>query len=1162
MRKDRYSLKKIFCFIAIILLIVTVFHPMVLSDFILPEWGGGMVHSDPQMSENIRLPVPEDNVGELWYSHELGGELFGCLGNGIAGNGKISATTFNNYIQLLNKDWGYNNLMIYDYYGNRIWSDDKELNLWAMVSTPMVDMNDRVVACDNNTIILVDASDQDNVQVEWSTSIPVDSLLINYSLALPFSPTIVENETIILPFSNSPVFAYDVDTGELLDEIYLGKNETIDPYWGIPKMSLVNFTTLLFNYRLDSICPYRYNSTSELIEWNSSVPYGILPPKKWRFTDGDFRFDVDENNVTVLEKEGLFDWEYLASNEIANPGIYTGEGYFSTINSACVDGNRVFLATEYNKDGTKPYNTTIGRLYAIDVIPDEANSTVILEEAWNYTYNGTTQASPILIDDTLFFDGYNNSLFAKDWNPRIYAVYTNGTERWNVSYPNRTLFSFAVDPRGGFWYEDSDLLRVNISEGNKLVRFSEEDGSILEEINMSTLLNDTSGDKILPGSDMTTCGTTTNPIMLISANKPYRKEGKWVCAINLSDNNSLLWKIPINSPLHMNYAGGEYVISRENNVSRVLFGTYFGGVMGVGTHPDTWFENLSYVVWDKPDDGDSYNDSVNVSFSIRAGLPHDLATVEVALISEDYPIILRKTEIMKYNVNTSDTDDNITVTLPSWFLDGEYKLRVYLFNSSGKFKSEHLNLSDFLKFDMGLYANETHEFGPFSLYPSNSKPNPPHQPTGPTEVNNSGKYSYTSNTTDIDGDSLYYQWQWDTFGTQVHTTWFSGPYQSGENCTQNIGWMYPGSRDISVRAKDHWLSINPTNWSTPLTVNVSQSDNSNSFESNLLLNSFSANTVAVGEQTSSTGFNSEVYIEQGERSEFTWFWDFGDGSNSSDEEVSHNYSQVGNYTVNLTITHEGDTYNVSTVIEVLPLKARYITSSDGAQPYVDIVFNDTSQGLTNITNYTWDFDDGAISYEQNVSHSFESEGIYNVTLTVTDQDTNVNTHYQIIHVETTAPTIIYVDESPHTVGFGSDVNIYADFFDNGSLVDSVSVNITYPDDSSGNFSMSKNLSCPYDFEYVFNDTWRVGLYYYSIWVFDNAGNSNVTGLFNFSVSANATISICTIKDTYDDNESINITDPPVNPTNSDVGYELLDDGDVLRIWNKYDSYYFNRVLQQ
>lgn len=96
MKKERSELKIIFCIGAIILLIMTAFLPLVLSDFILPEEGGGMVHCDPQMSENIRLPAPTTNIGEVWCRDDLdyGGELHGTWGNGFAGNGKIAACPF------------------------------------------------------------------------------------------------------------------------------------------------------------------------------------------------------------------------------------------------------------------------------------------------------------------------------------------------------------------------------------------------------------------------------------------------------------------------------------------------------------------------------------------------------------------------------------------------------------------------------------------------------------------------------------------------------------------------------------------------------------------------------------------------------------------------------------------------------------------------------------------------------------------------------------------------------------------------------------------------------------------------------------------------------------------------------------------------------------
>ena len=726
----------------VILLLATALGPLGLGDFILPEWGGGVIHQAPDMSENIWLPVPAENVGELWYSHNLSGELFGCQGNGIVGNGKIAACTFNSLYPIVDDidSIGTDTLILYDYYGNQLWSSERghnwSLNVFAVSSSPMVDVNNRVVACDNYRIIMVNASNLDNIDVQWNTPIPHEKIgtLKKPIAPVPFSPAIVENKTIILPTGGGPLFAYDVETGEQLASIKLGQNTTINPYFGIPEMNWTNYLTIKKNYWFHKECPYWYNSTSGLIEWRSSIPYGIMPIRKNDFYDIDIlhgnptiHYHSEYNNVTVRKREGIDNWTLLAQNAIESGGLYTGEGYFSTGNSATVEGNRLYLVTEYTKPGTWPFigdivNNTIGRLYAVEVYPDAPLPSDRLIEVWNYSYFGRSQASPTLIDDTLYFDGYNNTLLRENRDPHIYAVYTNGTEKWKISYPNITWFTFTTDPRGGFWYEDCDqVIRPNTG-GNKLVRFYEENGTIWEEIDMKTLLNDTGENKdlpVIPSSDMTICGTPTNPIMLISANHEHFNEGKWVLAINLSDNNSLIWKISIESDLNRNYAHGDYTILTENNVSRIVFPTNVGGVMAVGTYPDCWFENLSYELWDKPDDGDSYNDSVNVSFSIKSCLPHDMAMVKVVLISDEYPILQRKIETKEYNVNTSGTEGELTVTLPYQFLDGEYNVSVYLYNSSGKFKSEHLNISERLKFDIGIYANETYEFGPFYL--SNGK---------------------------------------------------------------------------------------------------------------------------------------------------------------------------------------------------------------------------------------------------------------------------------------------------------------------------------------------------------------------------------------------------------------------------------------------------------
>jgi hypothetical protein len=115
------------------------------------------------------------------------------------------------------------------------------------------------------------------------------------------------------------------------------------------------------------------------------------------------------------------------------------------------------------------------------------------------------------------------------------------------------------------------------------------------------------------------------------------------------------------------------------------------------------------------------------------------------------------------------------------------------------------------------------------------------------------------------------------------------------------------------------------------------------------------------------------------------------------------------------------------------------------------------------------------------------------------------------------------------------------------------VNITYPDSFSWNFTMDNTGNDT--FEHMFLENWLVGQYNCTIWAYDEFGNCVNNSGYSFNISANATISICTLKDEYGNNEIVNLTDPPCNPPF--IGYELMDDGDVLRIWNKYDSYYFN-----
>jgi hypothetical protein len=140
------------------------------------------------------------------------------------------------------------------------------------------------------------------------------------------------------------------------------------------------------------------------------------------------------------------------------------------------------------------------------------------------------------------------------------------------------------------------------------------------------------------------------------------------------------------------------------------------------------------------------------------------------------------------------------------------------------------------------------------------------------------------------------------------------------------------------------------------------------------------------------------------------------------------------------------------------------------------------------------------------------------------------------------PEIINVSNSPGTVGFGYNVTINTNVTDDYNNITSVKVNITYPNHSYGNYSMAHIIGNHY--RCIFSNTWFVGQYNYTIWAADNASNVNSSSGYHFHVSANATMSIATLKDSYSGTQYINVTDPPNPPDN----FTLIGRG---LTWNAY-----------
>ena len=193
---------------------------------------------------------------------------------------------------------------------------------------------------------------------------------------------------------------------------------------------------------------------------------------------------------------------------------------------------------------------------------------------------------------------------------------------------------------------------------------------------------------------------------------------------------------------------------------------------------------------------------------------------------------------------------------------------------------------------------------------------------------------------------------------------------------------------------------------------------------------------------------------------------------------------------------------------------------------------------------------------------FNSTGRINEILSLYPSNYNQSTYSDFIFLypygyNYEPPVITNISASPDPVGYGGSVIIRADVTSNNSSIDSVKVYIyKTEDDPEGTPSIyTMNNTVGDTYEYVFNDTWQHGQYNYTIWAEDANGNETGSSMHSFNVSTQATVSVCTGQDEYGNNTWVNITDPPSSPPQ--VGYELLDDGDVLHIWNCYDSYYFD-----
>lgn len=168
------------------------------------------------------------------------------------------------------------------------------------------------------------------------------------------------------------------------------------------------------------------------------------------------------------------------------------------------------------------------------------------------------------------------------------------------------------------------------------------------------------------------------------------------------------------------------------------------------------------------------------------------------------------------------------------------------------------------------------------------------------------------------------------------------------------------------------------------------------------------------------------FTDTSDASPSKWYWDFGDGTNSTDKNPSHTYAYAGTYNVSLRAWNDlgSDTMEKTDFVTVrnpAPPVANFTAlPTSGNKPLI-VTFSDTSSNVP--SSWFWAFGDGTNATKQNPVHTYSSAGNYTVSLNVTNDDgTDEITRSDYITVTnlppttlTTPPTMTTVTTIPTTI---------------------------------------------------------------------------------------------------------------------------------------------------